>query len=189
MRTIAERNALVLAHQKLVSRICYKMRNNPYVRKIGYQEAVAAGQLGLISAAADWDESKGAFSTIAWFRIMHEIQHAARQAFAVTLPLTIVRQQRLCDFRVTAIGERRHSLGGKSGKCPVETAEEESIAQDLMQQLRDRPKGEKRYQILTLWANGESVERIARRFGVSRNAIQVQIKYGLETMRELAGVA
>lgn len=185
MRTIAERNVLVEDNQKLLSHIAQKLRVNPVVRRTDHNDLVGAGQFGLLSAAEDWDEAKGTFATHAWFRVLAQMQEAARLAFAVTLPRTVIVGKKEISWRIATLGDRQYTLRARAEACPVEREDTRQYVHWLMQHLLRLPGGRRQHQILTLILKGWTQKRIAARLGVSSTQVGDDYRQSLARMRKM----
>lgn len=81
VRTLDERNELVLKNYKLSWHMVRKMRHLECVKRLGLHDAAQAGFLAMLRAADQWDPNKGAqFSTYACTSIWKAIMDACSDA-------------------------------------------------------------------------------------------------------------
>lgn len=74
----ADRDRLVLENQRLIFSVWHRRAKHvPAIAVLGMDEAVAAGQLGLLRAAEVYDPARGAFSTTAYLWIYQAMQAAS----------------------------------------------------------------------------------------------------------------
>lgn len=73
-RLTNEQQKLVEDNMKLVTRVVSKC----YPTFLSDQEIIASGYMGLCLAALKWDESKGVFSTFAWYCVRNQIRKELR---------------------------------------------------------------------------------------------------------------
>jgi RNA polymerase sigma factor FliA len=87
--SIEQRNALVRQYIPLVQHVVRKMWHRwPIIHRLGRADAVQAGMLALVRAAAHYDPSRGvAFVTYAHLSIHRNIRQAAqRETFLIAIP-------------------------------------------------------------------------------------------------------
>lgn len=188
MRSVAERNEIVMRNQKLVSFVWRRARRFRHIAKLGYKDAFSAGQFGLIRAAEEWDETRGKFSTFAWWPIIHAIQDAARQAYAVTIPLAVSRGDNDAKWSVVTLGRHLYSLKATASDCYVEQEDARQFARELLHRLRRVRNGKRHYQAVMLWMHGWSLQRIAKKLGVSKTTVANLVQRSMERLRKMAGV-
>lgn len=76
-RSVEERNALVVQYQYLPRRVVRVLSNSVAVQRIGYDDAIQVGFLGLLRAAEKWDASRGVkFITYAFHAVRNRILQA-----------------------------------------------------------------------------------------------------------------
>ena len=77
----------VVSNRSLVYHVVKKlMRSNDLITRLGFDDAISAGMVGLVKAAGYYDPSRAAFSTYAYRSIKHNVVHASLQAGIVNLP-------------------------------------------------------------------------------------------------------
>jgi RNA polymerase sigma factor (sigma-70 family) len=86
----AERDQLVLKFKHLPARVAARMRRHPAVVRMGFEDAVQAGFLGLLRAAELWDDSRGVlFLTYAYQSVKMSILKAALGNSLIAIPLWV----------------------------------------------------------------------------------------------------
>lgn len=107
IRSPHKRNLFVLHFQWVVWDVWSRVRSNTLIAKLGEEDALAAGQLGLLRASELWDGRKGfKFSTYASDWVRHHIQKAARDNLVIQVPMKVTqgrRQERLPTDRVAQL--------------------------------------------------------------------------------------
>lgn len=90
LRTLEERNALVVQFIHLPAHVYLKLMNRSSVFRLGRQEAINYGNVALVHAADHWDPSKGtAFISYAYTCILKEIVARALEFHTIIrIPLT-----------------------------------------------------------------------------------------------------
>jgi RNA polymerase sigma factor (sigma-70 family) len=80
-------SALVTENEPLVQKCAQTMAQTTrlYVKEL-QDDMLQAARIGLLRAIEKWDPKRGAFSSIAWYWMRHEIQQVTRHATQVTLP-------------------------------------------------------------------------------------------------------
>lgn len=87
LRSVEERNALVLQWSGLPLFVYRRLAHLKVVRRLDYEDAVSAGTLGLIRAAELWDESRGIqFDTYAFWAVRRSILTEANKVHIVHAP-------------------------------------------------------------------------------------------------------
>lgn len=86
VRSVEERNALVIQHQGLVWHVWHRLRRRTRVRRLGEEDAVAAGQIGLIRAAERWRPDLAKFSTYAVLWITQAVLREAVDEGVIRVP-------------------------------------------------------------------------------------------------------
>src|ERR1700682_3555606 len=78
---------LVTDNEPLVQKCAQTMAQTTrlYVTEL-QDDMLQAARIGLLRAIEKWDPKRGAFSSIAWYWMRHEIQQVTRHATQVTLP-------------------------------------------------------------------------------------------------------
>ena len=78
---------MVLTHEAFVqARVSAFMGHSNYYLVDLREDLKQAARLGIIKSFHSWDPSRGAFTTHAWFKVLHELQEVAKHAVAVTHP-------------------------------------------------------------------------------------------------------
>lgn len=118
LRTIEERNRLVMDNQGLIRWVWNRNRHKACMRRLGEDDAISAGQLGLIRAAELFDESLDLkFSTYAPFWIRQAMQRAGAKEYTIHIPHHIFKSNCKEENLVAARNSRRIvSVSGVRGR-------------------------------------------------------------------------
>lgn len=88
VRSIEDRNALVLQHQRLPYYVLYKMWGSRLIRNLTFCDAIQVAYLKLIRAAELWQEDRGVqFISYAYRSVQLGIYSAARRSIKQSDPL------------------------------------------------------------------------------------------------------
>jgi len=89
LRSISERNALVVQYQRLPYHIVHKLKNNPLIKRLDVDDATQIGFLRLLRAAELWDSTRQVkFISYAYHSIQRGLFEAARRLYKPNDPLT-----------------------------------------------------------------------------------------------------
>lgn len=201
-RTRAERDDLILQWRWLPLRIWHRLQGIPLVRRLGRDEAVSAGTLGLVLAAAGWDPGRGVqFSTYAWRAVERRILKAANENRVIHIPMyhkghRIPKQfaERSASARnAVSLDAMQEKLRGdeesrvEPGCLGIATAQSDeppagwAAVQDAMRYLPSRDR-----QMLELYyLSGKNLREIARLYGVSRENVRRKLERSLIKLREI----
>jgi DNA-directed RNA polymerase specialized sigma subunit len=94
VRSIAERDALILANQGLIGCIIRQLWRVPRIREMGWDDAFAEGEIILIRAAELWEEGRVKFSTYAGRALTNQLPRVALKYQAVRRPGWIFKRGR-----------------------------------------------------------------------------------------------
>jgi RNA polymerase sigma factor (sigma-70 family) len=86
---VKDRNRLILDNRALVPWVYNRIRHFPLVARMGMDDAIGHGTIGLIKAADGFDAERGVkFSSYASWAIWREIDNASRSFGVTSLPRT-----------------------------------------------------------------------------------------------------
>ena len=155
MRNDTEKEALITDNMKLV----YYLVSRYYPRYIQNEDVIQEGMLGLVQAAAEWDETRSKFSTYASTCILNQIRYYFRreknQVDTVSLDEVcyVDEEENKMTIMDTLVGEEDVDLA-------------ESYFADFYQKLDDRDK-----MILELSWQGYTQLEIAQQVNLSRQNV------------------
>jgi RNA polymerase sigma factor (sigma-70 family) len=181
----------------VVSRLLAK---NPVVRRLGKDEAVSAGNVGLVKACNShrFDPARGRFSTFACQAIRREIlQHATQYAAPVRVPSYHDRSPRVgSTAKMRAYKEAarrsRYFAGGEADSLPArdegrrdDTEENVRLSQRLLCRLHDE---DVRKALRLKFYAGLGLKEIGEYMGVSHERVRQLQHEGLAQLRAMMGL-
>lgn len=209
-RSIAERDALVLQWSGLPSFVANKlMRTNAFVQNLGFDDAVAHGNIALIRAAELYDENIAKFNTYAITSIRRYIVQAAHENLIIKVPTDYLNNgvEKYSDSRAL-LWKKSHDMAGAvtlAGKFserldednranlkmlevydpdPLEAIERRQLIKRAMRPLEGRVKLVVREVLL----RGQTYETVSKRLGCCKERVRQLLEEGLATMRFHLGV-
>lgn len=173
LRTIEERNKLVENNLDLCRIICCMLMRRHYsVRRMGYDESMSYGNLGLLRAAELWDETKGAnFRTFAAFWVTRLIKNAVAREW---------------PFLRAIYGKKaeRRNLRLDWMPQPSDEFKKQEIREEVERMLRRLPKSHA--QVLDMqYLQGYKQKEIAVKLGVSHQLVSSKSLNALTRLMEL----
>ncbi len=174
LRSIADRNALVSANLGLVRAFVLRFaRTRPHLaRRVGFEDLLQHGYIGLICGAQRWDESRGVrFSTYAWFWIRQTVLRACQQADLIRIPCYLRGRQR-SDLRRRLHCESLQDLlaVGEEPQARAADLDPGDLAEILeaVDTLGERHRRVVRWRFLHGW----TLEAISRQLGVTKERVR-----------------
>lgn len=165
LRSVEERNRLVVEHQPLVRWTVHRFYPHPPEAR---EDRVAAGYHGLIRAAELWEPEKGTFSTYA----VHWIRQAMQRD-----PLT--------GYRERPRATMTHDLETAAKVEQLTEPDPAEAACSVLHLLADLPEDERQAVQLRV-CEGRLKQEVAQRLGLTRRQLDATVKSGLARLRELA---
>ena len=165
--TIEERQALVLQSQKLVTQLVQSVMRRHGLPEDWREELSAAGNLGLVQAAASFDPNRGVkFASFASQRVSGEIIDSLRRGNASMEVL-------------------QESMDGETSSSP--NPEERAIATQEVKRVHDAMLSLgvwERELIETHYGHGSSLSEVADRQGISKGWASRLRERAVETIRD-----
>jgi RNA polymerase sigma factor (sigma-70 family) len=198
LRSVEERNALVLKWRPLVSHVYRCLRKNCLlVRRLGYEDALSAGTLGLINAAALWDESRGvSFKTYAFYAIRRDMMKAGELTFQIYVPgyvftspaadEALKRQGARCHRRAVNVRRSEHEDGSLVDlvvPCSQHAQDAHMDRRELVKKLMAVLPKKHRVVIRMMFYRGLTPLQIGRKFGCSRQRIDQIYRQAINQMK------
>lgn len=185
LRSIEDRNALVLANLGLVGRVLQSLPRHHDVPGVGFDaDLYQMGVLGLMRAAEIYEKGRGArFSTFACRVIWSQIMQGLKRRELIWIP-GHVRGERRAELRArlrparldVSPGGRSRSIDGEAigAMIPDRRAAPGPVRYDLEKALA-HCHTERQRQVLMARARGETLARVAERIGLSKQRVlQIQ---------------
>jgi RNA polymerase sporulation-specific sigma factor len=192
---VKDRDSLILDNQRLVYWTYQRMRWLPLVARMGEEDAVGAGTVGLIKAAEGFDPERGwKFTTYASRAIWREIDNASRSFGVATVPRTTrVKGAEAIDM-ATALRSVpfRTSRGDEDAQadeptCPWADTAGEAAKNDVHARLRSvvRWLPEPGRSVIELvYFHGKTHREAASLLGIGRGFAYQAMRRSLVMMRE-----
>ncbi len=178
IRSVAERNALVLQWSGIPQKVWADNRHNPLVAALGYEDAVGHGTVALVEAAANWNPAKTpsfCLSATVWVR--RHVMRTARKFYGpVSVPYRVMRSERSKRAEVAAHAAALTDLS--------ELAREESSGPDFYDLTEGLPPGQRELLFLR-FVEGLTFAEIAERTGHNnRQAVWKKFDEVLKKLRK-----
>jgi RNA polymerase sigma factor (sigma-70 family) len=193
----AERDRLVLQFKHLPARVAARLRRHPAVARLGFDDAVQAGFLGLLRAAELWDDSRGVlFLTYAYQSVKMSILKAALGDGLIVVPLWVFLREG-GKRHLAAVRRAQHyfSLYDQNERHgfqwePPDRRDRIDYC-DYLTVLEALGRLEPLEQDVIRWCvmDGETLSCVGRRLGVSKEWVRQIRERGLARLRRKLGVA
>lgn len=187
--TPAQRNETVMLNQGLLNSYVRRLyARNTTVARLGLEDALAAGQVGLLTAVDRWNGCRYSWPSYAKFWIRHEVQRWCQTSTAIKMPTRMIQGGAEFPFEVACHPfqdngrEERIPDPPSRGLDPCELVDLRDYLGGAMRWLRSRNP---RDYLAVLWlAHGQRPCTIYRRLGVSRSRASQLVMRGLRRLRK-----
>lgn len=192
VRSVAERNRLVLENDDLVRHAVRRHYRYPLARRLGYDDCLQAGRLGLVYAAEHWDAAKiPRFQGYAYWKILYFVADATRHLGSVSFPIRGLKRPCVARENVTRIFATAPLLEATAPLVadPLEVLDRELDVQSMLQKLHTVEPRQQRL-LQRRYLDGLTVEEVAVAEGLSRCYCNTLIGQAIQKLREsFAGYA
>ena len=136
--------------------LVYSLISKEYPSYLGDEDIIQTGMLGLCQAADKWDESRGKFSTFAWYCIRNEILKEFNRRAKHQGVLSL-------DYEISDADGERASFGN----CIVGQEDVGYVDTDVKVERLNKTQ----LKVFELYRNGMRTNEIATTLGISRQAV------------------
>jgi RNA polymerase sigma factor (sigma-70 family) len=187
----------VLQYKHLPARVAARLRRHPAVARLGFEDAVQAGFLGLLRAAELWDDSRGVlFLTYAYQSVKMAILKAALGDGLIAVPLWVfLRGDGKRHQEAVRRAQRYFSLFNRNDRHGYvwEPADRRDRIDrhDYLTALDALGGLDPLEQDVIRWCvmDGQTLSSVGRRLGVSKEWVRQIRERGLAQLRRKLGVA
>jgi RNA polymerase sigma factor (sigma-70 family) len=189
LRSRKARNKLVEQWQFLPGHVWTKSKDNPSLSRLGRDDAVQAGMLGLIRAAEIWDETKGVkFVTYAYRAVLDRMLKASRQNRVVHVPDdmlcgTSAHRARYFALYLTDAARRCRQLPDDYDRADLPLPD--THAHDDLHAALDRLDPRERECLLLLFFEGLLLREVGERWGLCKERVRQIKERALTRLRAL----
>ena len=187
-RSLQERNALVLQWSGLPDRVYKNHCGDSLLEKLGREDAIQSGFLGLIRAAELWDEVRGVqFQTYAYRCILSKMRTQATENSLIRTP----RSSRPASVRRQEQRARAASLSLYPGysyhlhEVPWASEDADGSAREFLEKACQGPNG---HLLKAFYVEGLTCRQIGQRLGLSHESIRQRLASTVQDLRQRLGV-
>lgn len=189
LRGPGQRNALVLANMGLVYSCVKRLFSRETLAFLGEEDVYQEAFIALLRAAETWDETRGAFSTHAYWRIRGQLDHFRE---ACTRRLCTPQGKHLfCSLSETLL----HSTAAYDSALLVDREREakangEGVRDDRLEMLRKAIQRLPRAlrEVIDMRLKGKTLLEIAVKLGITRQGVKNREHRAHVFLREILGL-
>jgi RNA polymerase primary sigma factor len=187
IRTVAERNALVLANAALVRWVLARVLRGRHVADEDFEDLLQAGHLGLIRAAECYDPGRGVkFSYYAQLHIRQRVDALMLTRSLIHIPRAVHGEERYRLVALLCPGALPDAWDHPAAPEAPDPCEAAELSEAVAAALRGLPPRERRAVTLR-FAGPATLREVGAALGVTRERARQIVDKALAALREALG--